>query len=101
MRFFSKFVVVCNICFLIAFVMRFIERRPSNVSHDAVIPLPFVEGTIAILGMVVAIAVNAAFVFIVLFRKSIRRPVIVSPFIIWFNIIMLAMEIWAQFFYRG
>lgn len=101
MRFFSKIVVICNICFLIAFAMRFIENSvQSKGSHDAVIPVPVLEGIIAILGLVVAIIANAAFVFIILFRKSIRKPVNVSPIIIWFNILMLPVQVWYQFFYH-
>ncbi|MEO5944213.1 MAG: hypothetical protein ABIP30_02065 [Ferruginibacter sp.] len=81
--------------------MRFIENSVhSNGSHDAVIPLPFLEGSIAVLGLVVAIFLNMAFVFIIIFRKSIRKPVNVSRVIIWFNIILLPVQIWYQFFYH-
>ena len=72
----------------------------KNGNTNAVIPLQAVEGTIVILGFIVAILLNAAFVFIVLFRKSIRRPVPVNKFILWFNILMLPVQIWYSFFVR-
>ena len=72
----------------------------KNGNTNAVIPLQAVEGTIVILGFIVAILLNAAFVFIVLFRKSIRRPVPVNKFILWFNILMLPVQIWHSFFVR-
>ena len=81
--------------------MRLVEfGMRKNGNTNAVIPLQAVEGTIVILGFIVAILLNAAFVFIVLFRKSIRRPVSVNKFILWFNILMLPVEFWYSFFVR-
>lgn len=67
---------------------------------NAVIPLQAVEGTIVILGFMVAVLLNAAFVFIILFRKSIRKPLPVNNFILWFNMLLLPIEIWYSFFVR-
>ena len=72
----------------------------KNGNTNAVIPLQAVEGTIVILGFVVAILLNAAFVFIVLFRKSIRRSIPVHNYILWFNLFILPVEIWYSFFVR-
>lgn len=98
MRFFSRLVFICNVCFIIGMIFRFIELRPANVDHNAVIPLPFLEGSIAVLGLFLAVLINTAFVFIILFRKSIRRHVNVPRFIIWFNILLLPVQIWYHFF---
>ncbi len=100
MRFFSKIVFICNICFLISLLMRYIEIH-RTASHDAVIALPWVEATVVVLGFIVAILLNAAFVFIVLYRKSIRKHVPVPLFIIIFNMLLLPVEIWQQFFMRS
>lgn len=81
--------------------MRLVEfgmRKSGNA--NAVIPLQAVEGTIVVLGFIVAILLNAAFVFIVLFRKSIRKPLPVNNFILWFNMLLLLVEIWYSFFVR-
>ncbi|MCY7293671.1 MAG: hypothetical protein LH615_15955 [Ferruginibacter sp.] len=81
--------------------MRLVELgMRKNGNTNAVIPLQAIEGTIVILGFIVAILLNAAFVFIVLFRKSIKRPIPVSKFILWFNVLMLPVEIWYSFFVR-
>lgn len=73
-------------------------RKKGNV--NAVIPMQAIEGTIVILGFVVAILLNAAFVFIVLYRKSNRRPSPVSPFLLWFNLLLFPVEVWYSFFVR-
>ena len=81
--------------------MRLVEfGMRKNGNTNAVIPLQAVEGTIVILGFIVAILLNSAFVFIVLFRKSIRKALPVNNFILWFNILMLPIEIWYLFFVR-
>lgn len=98
MRFFSKIVVICNVCFIIAFIMRLIENRPANTSHDAIIPLPVLEGSIVVLGFLIGFLLNAAFIFIVLFRKSIRKPVYLPGWIIIFNFLVFLFQLWAQFF---
>ncbi|MFC4263954.1 hypothetical protein ACFOWM_13755 [Ferruginibacter yonginensis] len=99
MRFFSKIVAVCNLCFILSSIMRLIEIPMRKAgSKDGIIPLPFVEGTIVVLGFIVAILLNSAFVFIVLYRKSIRKGIPVHRYILWFNIIMLPIEIWYSFF---
>ena len=98
MRFFSKIVFIGNICFIISAVLRIAElnyRKAGNT--DNVIPFPALEGSVVVFGLF-AILLNAAFVFIILFRKSIRRPVPVSRFIIWFNLLMLPVQVWYHFF---
>lgn len=81
--------------------MRLVEfgmRKGGNA--NAIFPLQAVEGTIVILGFVVAVFLNAAFVFIVLFRKSIRKALPLNNFILWFNMLLLPIEIWYSFFVR-
>ena len=73
----------------------------TNGNPNAVIPLQAVEGTIVVLGFIVAILLNAAFVFIVLYRKSTRKPVFSNNFILVFNLIMFPIEIWYSFFVRN
>ena len=73
-------------------------RKNGNI--NAVIPLQAIEGTIVILGFIVAVLLNAAFVFVVLFRKSIRKPIPVNNFILFFNLLLFPVEIWYSFFVR-
>ena len=81
--------------------MRLVEfgmRKGGNT--NAAIPLPAIEEIIILLGFFVVFLLNPAFLFIVLFRKSIRKPIPVANFILWFNVIMLPIEIWYSFFVR-
>ena len=82
--------------------MRLVEfgmRKNGNL--NAVIPLQAIEGTIVILGFIVAVLLNAAFVFIVLYRKSNRKPLLVNPFLLWFNLLLFPLEVWYSFFVRN
>lgn len=82
--------------------MRLVEYgMRKNGNPNAVIPLQAVEGTIVILGFIVAVLLNAAFVFIVLYRKSIRKPLLVNNFILFFNLLLFPIEIWYSFFVRN
>ena len=81
--------------------MRLVEfgmRKNGNI--NAVIPLQAIEGTIVILGFIVAVLLNVAFVFVVLFRKSIRKPIPVNNCILFFNLVLFPVEIWYSFFVR-
>ena len=81
--------------------MRLVEfgmRKNGNV--NAVIPLQAIEGPIVILGFIVAVLLNASFVFIVLYRKSNRKPLLVNPFLLWFNLLLFPIEVWYSFFVR-
>ena len=101
MRFFSKIVFICNLCFILSAIMRLVEfgmRKAGNI--NAVIPLQAIEGTIVVLGFVAAILFNAAFVFIVLYRKSLRKTLPVHNIILWFNLLLMPVEIWYSFFVR-
>ena len=99
MRFFSRVVFICNICFLVSLVFRLVELgMKKGGNNNAVIPLPVLEGSIVILGFTVAVILNAAFVFIVLFRKSVRKPLTVGGFLLWFNLILFPVEVWYLFF---
>jgi len=81
--------------------MRLVEfGMCKNGNLNAVMPLQAIEGTVVILGFIVAILLNAAFVFIVLFRKSNRKPLPVNSFLLWFNLLLFPFEIWYSFFVR-
>lgn len=97
MRLFSKIVFLCNICFIISMVLRTVELgMKKNGNPNSVIPLQPIEGSIVVLG-VVAILLNAAFAFIILYRKSIRKTFVVHGFILWFNLLLLPVQIWYHF----
>ena len=65
LRFFSKFVVICNIAFLISVILRFIERDYPKGSNDRIIKFEPVENSIIILGYS-AVIFNLIFLLIIL-----------------------------------
>jgi hypothetical protein len=102
MRTFSKIVFICNICFIIAAVFRIIEfGLKKNGQVEALIPLPAVEGIIAILGFIVSFFLNIVFVSIVSFQKIKKKEIAIPSFLVIFNIAMLPIQIWYFFFFKS
>ena len=78
-------------------VFRFTQQPGlTHRSNDRIAPLPVAEGLIVVMGFA-AILLNAAFAFIVLYRKSIRRPINVATFLLWFNLLLLPVQVWYHF----
>ncbi len=98
MRLFTKFVIICNICFVIAAILRVIEMPlHSNASKDNIIPLPAVEATIVILGLIVAIILNTIFVTILFVKAVQKKPILIHKYYKWFNILLLPIQFWHTF----
>jgi hypothetical protein len=98
MRTFSKIAFICNICFIVSAIMRVVElTQRAKGNNNAVIPLPAVESTIVVLG-VVAIFVNVVFLITFLFMKLAKKPLFLSKFLLRFNLFLLPVQIW-YFFY--
>jgi hypothetical protein len=99
MRFFSKFVFVCNLCFIVSVILRFVEMSSkARGKNDQAIPLSFVEGTIAVLGEL-AIVINIVFCIIVLILLISKKKKKVSACIITFNFICLLAQLYWFFLY--
>src|SRR5689334_9123255 len=100
MRFFSKITVLCNICFLIAVVLRYVETqgRPAG-NVDQAVPLPWLEGTLVILGYG-AIIVNALFLLICFIFTSFKVAFKIPRWIIIFNIVIFCCQIYFYFFLK-
>jgi hypothetical protein len=99
MRIFSKIVFICNLCFIAAALLRIVELGMKK--GDAVIPLPALEGSIVVLGFVLAIILNAIFCAIVVFQKVLKSPINYAAFILWFNVILFPIQIGYFFFQKG
>ncbi len=98
MRFFSKITVLCNICFLAAVVFRYIEMQKQKAGDGAlVIPLPWLEGTLVILGYG-AIIVNALFLILYFIFTSFKMNTAVPRWIIIFNTIIFCCQVYYFFF---
>src|SRR4051812_8672549 len=98
MRFYSKIVFICNLCFIASGLLRYVDMgRRAHGNNNSIIPLQPVVASIVMLALV-SIFLNMAFVFIVLYRRSVKKPVNTSRFIIWFNLILLPLQVWYYFF---
>ena len=97
MKIFSKFVFICNLCFIVSVVMHFVHLSyTAKGKIDAAFPLPFVEGTMAVLGLL-SLLVNAIFCCIVLGLLVAKKQQQIPRWIIVFNFILLLAEIYWYF----
>lgn len=93
MRFFAKFTAICNICFLVYVVLRYVEIHQSkHGSNGALIPLPYLQNILVILGFL-AIFINFVFNLLVLLGVVLKRPLKVSKGLLWFNFALLLLEL--------
>lgn len=96
MRFFSKIAVLFNVCFLVALVLRYLEKQPHEGKAMQVMPLPWLEGTFVILGYT-AIIVNVLFLLLVFIFYSLKANINIPRWIIIFNIIILCCQVYFHF----
>ncbi len=97
MKIFSKFVFICNLCFIVSVVMHFVQLSyTAKGKTDTAFPLPFVEGTMAVLGLL-SILVNVVFCFIVLVLLFAKKQKKIPRWIVVFNFILLLAEIYWYF----
>lgn len=98
MRIFSKLVLICNLCFVVAVVLRLIEMgRRAKGNYDAAIPVQAVEGTLVLLGYG-AIFLNIFFLFTLLVNllRGIKQTA--PALVILVNLILLPVQVWYFFF---
>lgn len=100
MRFFSKFTVLCNTCFLVSVVLWYFEvhGKPPG-STDQVIPLPWLEGTLVILGYG-AIVVNTLFLLLAFIFTAFKVSIKIPRWIIIFNVLIFCCQVYFHFFLK-
>ena len=100
MRFFSKFAVLCNFCFLASVVFWYIEMHKQQPGNNAqVIQLPWLESTLVILGYG-AIIVNLFFLLIWFIVTSFKVDTKIPKWMIIFNVVMFGCQVYFHFFYK-
>jgi hypothetical protein len=93
LRFFSKIVFVCNLCFAVSAILRLVEKdHITNGNHDAIIPLPPVQGTLVILGL---IAVMLSFIFALLCGMYflLKKQHNIAKWLVWVNLLFLLFQL--------
>ncbi len=94
MRIFSKIVFICNCCFIASVILRFVEKsNKSKGITDHAIPLPFLEGTIAVLGEL-AMVINIFFCAIALILLLMKKIKQIPLWIVVFNFIILLAQVY-------
>ena len=98
MRFFSRLVFICNLCFLASIALRLIEmvkRREGNL--DPAIGLQALQGTLVILGYG-AIFLNIIFFVWALVAMANGGVKNVPRWLVWFNLLLFPVQVWYFFF---
>jgi len=100
MRFFSRIVLICNCCFILAVFLRYVEivKRAAG-NGDGAIPFQPLESTLVILGYG-AIFVNIIFVFLSIYLLLIKRIKLIPRWIVLFNLLMFPLQVYYHFFYH-
>ena len=99
MRFFSRIVLICNCCFIIAVILRYVELvKRVNGNFDSVIPLPPLESIMVTLGLLVAILINTTFVFLCLYLLATKKIKLIPRWIVLFNLLIFPVQVWYHFF---
>jgi hypothetical protein len=101
MRFFSRIVLICNICFLIVVALHFLRlaQKADNIFNGTLVYQPLIS-TIAVLGYLVAIFLNMLFIFLSIYwikRKKIR---LIPLWIVIANLLIFPLQVYFHFFMK-
>jgi hypothetical protein len=98
LRFFSKIVFICNLCFIAAVILRWVENaNKTKGNFDGAIKLQPLESTIVVLGYG-AIIFNLVFNITILSFLLLRKDSQVQKWLIWFNFLILLIQVYYFFF---
>lgn len=98
MRFFSKIVFLCNLCFIISIPLRMWEQAaPKTATGSEAIYLQPLISTVAVLG-VLAIILNLIFLLSFFYRYKWHHMAGIARFILIFNLLVLPFQVYYFFF---
>ncbi len=98
MKFFSKFVFICNLCFVAAVILRFVENAKKKSSDfDGQILLKPLESTLVVLGYS-AVIINALFLIACLFLLAAKKIKQILKWIVIANLVFFLIQIYYFFF---
>ena len=99
MKLFSRITLICNISFIIFVVLRYIDfNKAKNKVDDNLIPLPFVTGTIVVLGQI-AIVVNLVFCLTMVFLMVLKKIQQIPRWLVITNFMLLLIQFYYFFVY--
>jgi hypothetical protein len=98
MRLFSKFTFLCNACFILAIILRWIEiSKHSMGNYSGAIPFQPLESTLVILGYG-AIFVNFLFLCSMVYRIAIKKNKLIPAWLVYFNLLIFPVQVYFFFF---
>ena len=99
MRIFSRITFLCNLSFLLFIILQYVElNSKKNNSNDGIIPLPFLTGTLVILGQL-AIFINFIFCLILVIFMLRKKVLPVPRWLVIVNFIFLLLQVFYFFIY--
>jgi len=98
LRFFSKLVFICNLCFIAAVILRQVENANKKKGNfDGAIKLQPLQSTIVVLGYS-AIIINIILNLVMLVKFLLRKEQQLPKWLIWFNFLILLAQVYYFFF---
>lgn len=98
MRFFSKVAFVCNICFIIALILRWIEvHNRASGNFNGAIKFQPLEATLVILGYG-AVFLNCIFFFLFIYGQLRKKIQLIPRWIVLFNLLIFPVQVYFFFF---
>jgi hypothetical protein len=98
LRFFSKIVFICNLCFIAAVILRWVENmNKQKGDFSGAIKLQPLESTIVVLGYG-AIIINFIFNLLLLVILVLKKEKKIEAWLIWFNFLILLVQVYYFFF---
>lgn len=99
MKLFSKIVFICNISFIVFILLGYIEmNNKKNKIDDNIIPLPFVTGTLVILGQF-AVFLNLIFCLLAMILLLSKKMQQVPRWLVVANYIFFLVQLYYFFIY--
>ena len=97
MRFFSRIVFICNCCFVVAVVLRYVELlKRTKSDFNGAIPFQPLESTLVILGYG-AIFVNVIFILLFLYFLLAKKSMLIPRWIVLFNVCIFPLQVYYFF----
>lgn len=98
MRFFAKVIFIFNLCFLVSVVMRLVEMaNKKDVAFNGAIQLNSFLSSIVVLGWI-AIFFNLFFTIVFFAQYPSKKRNGIPKSVVYFNLILLPMQIYYYFF---
>jgi len=99
MKLFSKIAFICNVSFVVFIMLAYIELNNKKTKvDDNIMPLPFVTGTLVVLGQF-AIFINLIFCLIALILLLSKKMKQIPQWLVIVNFLFLLVQVYYFFIY--